>query len=547
MRGVVVCPEPPAADAGRRILASGGNAFDAAVAAAFAQGVVNPIGCGLGGLAFVQVYSASHDVGVYLNASVAIGSGQIPPRFHVDLVGRSERVGRYLIRGDPNQMGYGSIMTPGFVAGMGALAARFGGGRIAWADLVRPAAELAEGGFDVYPYLALYYTFEGPDRPGYPDVRRKLAHDPRAEALYMPGGAVPAVGYRLKQAEMARTLRRIAAGGAESFYAGDIGREIGSDLTAHGAIVTAADLEGYAVRTELPVVAPWRDLVVQTSPPPSHGAVLLAMLRTVDAIDFTTYEFNSPRYLDLIARVTNRAFADGIAILADPAYAPVPLERLLSRTRAARVRQELAAARGSGDGDAGGAAGGGGRGSGTGGGDGHTTHVTAADAEGNAVAITHSIGSVTGAGVMTPGLGFLYNNFLGHFNPEPGRHDSIAPGKRVGGGCPTIVYKDDRPVLAIGSSGGSRLISAVFQTILNVFVHGMDLQEAVAAPRIHCEQDGRVYVEPELPEATVAGLRRMGYEIIVTSYMGCNQAVSLDGASLRGGTDPRGSMGLGVA
>jgi gamma-glutamyltranspeptidase / glutathione hydrolase len=535
MRGIVVCPEPPAAEAGRRILASGGNAFDAAVAAAFAQGVANPIGCGLGGLAFVQVYSARDDVGVYLNASVAIGSGQVPPRFRADLIGRSERVGRYLVRGDPNQMGYPSIMTPGFVAGMGALAARFGSGRVPWADLVRPAAELAEGGFDVYPYLATYYTFEGPDRPGYPDVRRKLANDPRAEALYLPGGAVPGTGHRLAQAEMARTLQRIASGGAERFYTGDIGREMGADLEAHGALVTRADLEGYAVRTELPVVARWRDLVVQTSPPPSHGAVLLAMLRTVDGIDFSVYEHNSARYLDLIARVTNQAFADGIGILADPAYAPVPLERLLSRGRAARVMRESAAATGDG-----------GNGAAPVGGGGHTTHVTAADAEGNAVAITHSIGSVTGAGVMTPGLGFLYNNFLGHFNPEPGRHDSIAPGKRVGGGCPTIAYQDGRPVLAIGSSGGSRLISAVFQTMLNVFVHGMDVQDAVAAPRIHCEQDGRAYVEPELSEAAIAGLRRMGYEVVVTSYMGCNQAVSLDRATLRGGTDPRGSMGLGV-
>jgi gamma-glutamyltranspeptidase/glutathione hydrolase len=542
VRGIVVCPEPPAAEAGRRVLAAGGNAFDAAVAAAFAQGVANPIGCGLGGLAFVQVYSAGHDVGVYLNASVAIGSGQVPPRFRADLVGRSERVGRYLVRGDPNQMGYASIMTPGFVAGMGALAARFGSGRVAWADLVTPAAELAEAGFDVYPYLAVYYTFEGPDRPGYPDVRRKLANDADAAALYLPGGAVPGVGHRMTQTEMARTLRRIAAGGAERFYSGDIGGEIGADLEARGSLVTAADLKAYAVRTELPVVAPWRGMVVQTSPPPSHGAVLLAMLRAVDAIDFSAYEFNSPSYLDLIARVTNRAFADGITILADPAYAPVPLERLLSRDRAVQVMRDATAGAARSRGAAGGESG-----ARAGGGDGHTTHVTAADVEGNAVAITHSIGSVTGAGVMTPGLGFLYNNFLGHFNPESGRHDSIVPGKRVGGGCPTIVYRNDRPVLAIGSSGGSRLISAVFQTMLNLFVHGMDVQDAVAAPRVHCEQDGRLYAEPELPDATIAGLRRMGYEIVLTSYMGCNQAVSLDGVSLRGGTDPRGSMGLGIA
>jgi len=532
MAGIVVCPEPPAAEAGRQILARGGNAFEAAVAAAFAQGVANPIGCGIGGLAFIQTYSASHDAGLYLNASVSVGSGAVPERFRTDLVGRSERVGRYLVRGEPNQMSYPSIMTPGFVAGMDEVARRFGSGRVSWADLIHPAATLAEEGFDLYPYLAAYYTFEGQGRPGYPDVRQKLANDPRAAALYLPGGSVPAVGYRLKQEAMGRTLRRIAAGGGEVFYRGDVAGEMSADLAAHGSLVTGQDLASYDVRTELPVVAAWRDLVIQTSPPPSHGSILLAMLRTVEEVDLKAVEFNSPRYVDLLARVTNHAFADGIKILADPAFAPVPLERLLSRERARRVLGSPPAAA---------------AGHLTGGSHGHTTHVSAADSQGNAVAITHSIGSVTGAGVMTPALGFLYNNFLGHFNPEPGHHDSIAPGKRVGGGCPTIIFKDRRPVLAIGSSGGSRLISAVFQTILNVFVHGMDPQTAVGAPRFHSEQDGRLYMEPSFPEGTMAELRRMGYEITVTSYMGCNQAVRLQGAALQGGTDPRGSMGVGMA
>jgi gamma-glutamyltranspeptidase / glutathione hydrolase len=160
------------------------------------------------------------------------------------------------------------------------------------------------------------------------------------------------------------------------------------------------------------------------------------------------------------------------------------------------------------------------------------------------VSITHSIGSVTGAGVITPGLGFFYNNFLGHFNPEPGHHDSIVPGKRGGGGCPTIVFREGRPVLAIGSSGGSRLVSAVFQSLLNVFVHGMDPQEAVNAPRFHCEEDGRLYLEPTIPPATAEALRRMGYEIETASYMGCNQAVLISDRSLTGGSDPRGGRGI---
>lgn len=524
MRGVVVCPEPPAARAGAHILAKGGNAFDAAVAAAFAQGVTNPLGCGLGGHACVQLYAGPQDVGIYLNGSVAIGSGAGLRHITSGAVPRSERVGRYLIPDDLNQLGYTSIMIPGFTAALGELAGRFGSGRVAWRELVLPAQEFAAGGFEVYPYLHSYYTFEGPDKPGYPDLFRKLRQDDAARALYLPNGTPPPVGYVLRQPDMAATLAKIADRGADDFYRGAVAREIARDLDAHEASVTGADLASYTVRTEMPIVAKWRGLTIQTSTPPTRGAVLIAMLRAVEGVDLPALGFNSAAYIDLLARATNRAFADGAAILADPAYTSVAVERLLSRTRPAVPVSRPAQPRRD---------------------DRHTTHVTAADADGNVVSITHSIGSVTGAGVITPGLGFFYNNFLGHFNPAPGRHDSIAAGKRGGGGCPTIIFRDGRPVFAIGSSGGSRLVSAVFQSILNVFVHGMDPQEAVSAPRFHCEEDGRIYMEPAIGAETAAALKRMGYEVETASYMGCNQAVLLSGNSLIGGSDPRGGQGIG--
>lgn len=525
MRGIAACPEPPAADAARRVFEQGGNAFDASVAAAFAQGVANPLGCGLGGHASIQAYSARDDVVLYLNAAVAIGSGPGLNRILRTAAGRSERVGRYLMPGDMNQLGYSSIMIPGFSAGLGELATRFGSGRVEWRDLVRPAEELAAGGFDVYPYLASYYTFEGEDRPGYPDVFRKLRQDERAAALYLPNGTPPPVGYVLRQPDMAATLARIAEHGAADFYRGALAQDIARDLEAHDAPVTARDLASYTVRTEMPVVARWRDLTIQTSPPPTRGAVLVAMLRAVEDIDLSALGFNSPAYIDLLARATSAAFAEGAAVLADPVFASVPVERLLTRNRSDRPHVRTARPQA---------------------GERHTTHVTAADGDGNVVSITHSIGSVTGAGVITPGLGFFYNNFLGHFNPEPGHHDSIVPGKRGGGGCPTIVFRNGRPVFAIGSSGGSRLVSAVFQSLLNVFVHGMDAQAAVSAPRFHCEEDGQLYLEPGVPAETAGALGRLGYEITRTSYMGCNQAALIDDGRMTGGSDPRGGRGIAV-
>jgi gamma-glutamyltranspeptidase/glutathione hydrolase len=146
---------------------------------------------------------------------------------------------------------------------------------------------------------------------------------------------------------------------------------------------------------------------------------------------------------------------------------------------------------------------------------------------------------------MTPSLGFLYNNFLGQFNVLRGYHDSIAPGKRMGGGCPSILFKDGSPWMAIGSSGGPRLISAVFQTILNASVFGMSLQDAVSAPRVHSEQGRRIYAEPAFAGKVENALTRRGYEVQLTPYMGCNQAVGYGPGGLEAGSDPRGDIGIG--
>jgi gamma-glutamyltranspeptidase/glutathione hydrolase len=147
---------------------------------------------------------------------------------------------------------------------------------------------------------------------------------------------------------------------------------------------------------------------------------------------------------------------------------------------------------------------------------------------------------------MTPSLGFLYNNFMGHFNPLRGYHNSIAPGRRMGGGSPAIVYRDGEPWIAIGSSGGSRLISAVFQTLLNVIVFGMSLQDGVSAPRIHSEFGRKIYVEARLSDRVAQALGQRGYDVEITGYMGCNQAVETTPAGLGAASDPRGGQGIGL-
>ena len=523
--GAVACPEPEAANAAVVALGEAGSAIDAAIVGAFAQAVALPLGTGIGGMAHIMLLGPDQEAPVYLNASVETGSLADAGAFSADFIGRSERAGRYLVKDDRNQFGYQSIMTPGFVRGMSSLRMD-GHAALGWADLVRPAARLAHEGFLVDRYLADYFTFEGPSRPGYPDLFRKLAHSDAPKRTYLPNGRPMSEGERLRQPEYGKTLDRIARDGPDDFYVGEIAGQIAADWRDHGALVSADDLGSYVVRAERPVSSTFRDLLVYSAPPPSHGIVLLVMLALAEEAGLESMAWNGPEYVDQLARITRTAFAECLPYLADPGFVDVPTDWVISKDRLAALAPDELRGQPSAMSD-------------------HTTHISSCDLDGNFVSITHSIGSVTGAGVLTPDLGFFYNNFLGHFNVLRGFHDSIAPGKRMGGGSPSIVYRNGKPWLAIGSSGGPRLISAVFQTLLNLDLFGMTLQEAVSAPRIHCEQARRLYIEPTFAESTRRQLADWGYELTVTSYMGCNQAVALHEGVIETGTDPRGGMGIG--
>ncbi len=306
-------------------------------------------------------------------------------------------------------------MTPGFVRGMGEILA-LSDGRLHWPVLIAPAAHIAHEGFEVYPYLETYYSFEGPDRPGYPDVFRKLATDRAARDQYLPQGRPLRTTQILRQPQYGQALERIAREGPEEFYQGGVGREIADDLAAHGALVTAEDLIHYHVQTVPPVRAAFRELVVYSNPPPGHGVVLLTMLNLVENLDLDALEWNGPEYLETIAWATRTAFADCMPYLANPSFVTVPVEWLISKDRLKDVQRDRALEIGE---------------SSAGPADVHTTHLSCADAEGDVVSITHSIGSIAGAGVMTRSLGFLYNNFIGHFNPLRGYHNSIASRKRL--------------------------------------------------------------------------------------------------------------------
>ncbi len=261
MRGLVVAPEPPAAEAGADVLRRGGNAADAAVAAAFAQCVTNPLLCGIGGTAVGLARKGPDGPVRVVDAAVVTGSVPVPKAWETGYVGRSETIGRYIVEGEGNQLGHASVMVPGFVRGAHHLYTHFGSGRVPWRDLLDPAIRLAADGFDVYPYIARFWA-DTEDRPGYPSLAKKLICTPDCTRIYLkPGGAPYQEGDRLVQADLARTLRRIAAEGPDEFYAGETGRRIAADFAAHGGMFTAGDLRDYRVLEYDPLEGRYRGLV----------------------------------------------------------------------------------------------------------------------------------------------------------------------------------------------------------------------------------------------------------------------------------------------
>jgi gamma-glutamyltranspeptidase/glutathione hydrolase len=530
---MIVCPEPLAAEVGQHVFAAGGNAADAVVAAAFAQAVTNPLLCGIGGTGILHYYDGRKRQSTILNFRGSIGSRPAPEKWRREYVGRAETIGRYILRSEENQVGYRSIMTPGFVRGCWIAFQRLGTGRLSWADLLAPSIRLAREGFDVYPYVAAFWS-DREERPGYPGLKTKLRATQDAWRIYLkPDGSVYEEGDRFEQPALAQTLQRLADVGGEDFYTGEIARIMAKDLAERGGLVSADDLRDFPVELDVPLRGQYRGLEV-TSTPFSSGAHIIQMLQILEHFDLVRLDHNTPEYIDTFGRVQRASFADSVRLKGMSRERARPLEQeVISPARAAFWAERIEA------GDRisvrGGSVSQG------------TTHVVCMDAEHSVASFTHSIGSLAGSGVVTPGLGFLYNNFLGHFNPLPGQPDSIATGKKQTGSPATIMFKDSEPYIAIGAPGGSRIVTSVAQCIVNVVDHGMNMGTAVSLPRFHSEERQLVFLEPAFPGDTERTLRAMGNEVERSSYTARVQAIRVrpEDGKLEPGPDPRGGAGVG--
>jgi gamma-glutamyltranspeptidase/glutathione hydrolase len=541
MASMMVCPEPPAAEVGGLILARGGNAADAAVGAAFAQGVTNPLLCGLSGTAILMHVEANGRPTV-LNGECETGSGAVPAGWISGLRGRSEMIGRFIIDGEPNQLGATSVMVPGFVATCWELFNRFGSGKLRWAELLEPAIRLAADGFAIYPYIVSGWVKgddgQGSARPGYPTLRQKFAHDPAAAAIYMkPDGSGYELGDVLRQPAYAATLDQLARAGARDFYAGAVGRAMAEDLARRGSLVQPADLANYRVVEQQALRGTYRGDEILTTPPPSPGVQLLQMLGILERVGVGPWRENDRAgTIAPISAVMRAGFLENRdikAVLLDEADAWA--DRVLDAARldawAARIRSgDLI------DGSVSPAGMG-------------TTHLVAVDEGGAIVTFTHSVGSVAGSGAVTPELGFLHNNFLGHFDPRPGRQMSILPGRRIGSGLPTVTRRDGRSLVTIGAPGGSRIITSVLQTLIHFLDHELPIDEAVSQLRFHSEEALLLHLEPGWDDATAERLRASGLTVQSNAYQARVQAIAFDASGTpKAGADPRGgAVGVGRA
>lgn len=523
--GALVCVEPPAQAVGQRILERGGNAVDAAIAAAFAQGVVNPMMCGLGGTGELNVFWAESDEHLIIQAMGGASEKARPDCF--EYVGETPRAGRWRVKDNANYIGYKASIVPTFVRVAGEAHRLFG--RLPWQELIEPAIDLAQDGYEVWPWLTGRWDPHALGALDWPSGRETLNGTEECARIYLKIGDFYKAGDRLLQQDYANTLRLIAEKGADVFYEGEVGQAIAQDFAAHDGLLTSRDLLRCRPLLSLPSRTTYRGYTLY-----GRGAIRLEIYNILEGFDLRSLGHGSPRCLDTLARAIQIAHIDRARYIADPRFADVPTQMLISKQHAAGLRHLIQSGEDIRDVEPGWVPSFG------------TTALVAMDGEGNAVAMKQSNGN--SSGVVIPGLGFLFNNHMHNFNPRPGHRNSIAPGKfPEAADGPLVVCKDGKPFLCVShySKAG---ISGEIQVVLNIIDFGMPVQEAVSAPRIHAEYRQRtVYVDPDFPGELVAALEALGTQkVVVTPISPAESAVHKDPVTGRilAGHDPRGDRPL---
>jgi len=522
--GMVLCPHPRAANVGVSILEAGGNAFDAAIATAFVQMIVGPFMCGIGGLVSAHLWARSSGKHQVIEGAVQIGSKAYPDMWSQDYKGgRVPFSGASILDGFRSEIGYSSICVPGTVAAFGEIHSQYA--TWPWADLLQPAIRIAREGAQASPYMREYFLRKPyPGAP--PNIDRIRASEACARIYLHPDGSLFDEGEVICNPDYANTLEILAVRGWEEFYRGELAQTITEDLVKNGSWITRQDLEQYHPQVYTPSATTYREYKVF-----SGGPLLLEALNILECFDLTRLDHNGPEHIFLLADTLRLVLEDQPRFFGDPEN----MEKvLLDKKRAeqlAKSHHTISATHR------------------TGGSSADTTHLVVVDGQRNIASITHTIGY--GSGVVTPGLGFIYNNLMARLDPIPGHPNPIAPGKFVGIKrlMPTIVFQDGEPRLILGAQGGNAILSACLQTMSNVLDFNMTPVEAVSAPRIHAEGT-TVWAEARIHAYTCDALMRKGYNVEheLSSYLPklgqVQVAQMLSDGRLKGGSDPRGGGGV---
>lgn len=513
-QGMVVSDSDIASQVGVDILKRGGNAIDASIATAFALAVTHPQAGNIGGGGFMVFMNSEGE-------TTTIDFREKAPNaatedMYLDEDGK-------LILGS-NHEGSLAVGVPGTVAGMYLAHQKYGS--LTWSELVQPAVKLAKYGFPLNWMLrdhAEYYFYE--KKEDYPFMAN----------LFTDGnGNLVELGALWKQPALANTLIQIRDHGRDGFYKGEIAANIAEYMKETGGIITEQDLATYDAVERTPIKGSYKGYDIFSMPPPSSGGVaVVEMMNIMELADLQTMEFNSTEYVHVVAEAMRRAYADRAQYLGDPDFnSDMPLDRLTSKEfaqmRFENIDFEKASESDSSkfgqlyDGT-------------------NTTHYSVMDKDGNAVSVTYTLEYSYGARIGSPKLGFIFNNEMGDFNPQLGvttnrgqigtQPNRIDPGKRMlSSMSPTIVAKNGKPVLVIGSPGGRTIINTVFQTVLNVLEYDMRIDRAIEAMKIHHQwlPDRILYERNLLSPDTRKSLEAMGHTLVPTSRLGVLMGITYD-------------------
>ncbi|EKN6038625.1 TPA: gamma-glutamyltransferase [Yersinia enterocolitica] len=517
--GMVVTSQHLASQVGTDILKMGGNAVDAAVAVGYAQAVVNPCCGNIGGGGFMTIHLAD-GTDTFINfreTAPAAASADM----YLDKEGKVTK--------DASLYGYLAAGVPGTVLGMDSAQKKYG--KLTRQQVMAPAIKLAREGF----------VLTRADTDILDTTVKRFRQDPESARIFLrKNGEALQPGDRLIQTDLADTLTAISEKGPDAFYQGKIPQAVEAAAKKGGGILTAADFANYKITETAPITCSYRGYKFVSSPPPSSGGVTLCeTLNVLEGYDLKSIGFNSAAYIHTLTEAMRHAYMDRNTFLGDPEFVKNPIDRLLSKSYAADIRKQIVANKATPSVEV------------QPGMQPHekpeTTHYSIVDHDGNAVSTTYTVNGRFGAVVIAPGTGFFLNDEMDDFTVKVGEQNlyglvqgatnSIAPGKRpLSSMSPTLVTKDGKTFMVLGSPGGSRIITITLQTALNVIDHGMAPQEAVDAPRIHHQwlPDEVYYEQRGVSADSLNLLKTMGYKMVEQNPWGAAELILVGLAGVEG-------------